>query len=162
MASRPIRMIGCNNEASQGITNERCTILVGKSIERDQTLGRMLGHPQVSAWQEDWCLDAFDFGITCQMPRNIGFMTEELLPSFQPHRHLGIFIFRVGFSVSLLSVVDVELLGSLCIIVIGGSEKLDRRHVMLIGMEFWDVEMVADTEIDKNILVYMEASERIG
>ena len=86
-------------------------------------------------------------------------MTENFFPSLQPDRHLCIFIAVICCPVSVFCQVDVEAFRVFSIIVISCPEQFDRINVVSEGVKLWEVEIVSDTELDKDMLVFVELFE---
>ena len=75
---------------------------------------------------------------------------------------MSIFALAIGCAVCILDEVDVQSLGILSIVVVGRAIKPDGVDVMSSEeMKFVDVEVLANTEIDENLLILVEATKRI-
>lgn len=87
-------------------------------------------------------------------------MLEDLLSPLEPLCHLGKLVFAVRRTVGFLREVNVEPLSVLGVIVVCGAEHLDRDAIVIERVEFGEVEVVADAQVNKDLLVGMEGTQR--
>ena len=86
-------------------------------------------------------------------------MSMNFFPSFQPDCHLCILVSVICCPVSILRQVDVKSFCILSVVVIGCPEHFDGVDVVSEGVEFWEVEIVSDTEVNKDVLVLVKPLE---
>lgn len=94
-----------------------------------------------------------------ETPFKVTFMAENFFPSLQPDCHLCVFIAVVRCPVSVFCQIDVEALRILSIVVISCPEQFDRVNVVSKGVELREVEIISDSERDKDVLVLVELFE---
>lgn len=83
-------------------------------------------------------------------------MPVDLLLPLKPYRHLRELVLPVAGTIRVLREVDVETFRVLRVIVIGGSEELDRVTVVLQGMKLRELEVFADSKLSEDVLVGVE------
>ena len=53
----------------------------------------------------------------------------------------------------------MKTLSILCIVIVGGPVVSDQFHIVLHGVELWDVEQVTDPKFFNDVLVIVEGGE---
>ena len=93
------------------------------------------------------------------MPIEVTFMMENFFPLLQLDCHLCVFVAVICCPVSVFCQVNVEVFRVFSIIVINCPEQFDRINVVSKGVKLWEVEIISDTELDKDMLVFVELFE---
>ena len=71
----------------------------------------------------------------------------------KPMHHLWEFILKVSRSICILCEIDMKSLGKFCVKIVGCAIELNKFEVMTRIVKLWNVEMGADAERNKNIMV---------
>ena len=72
--------------------------------------------------------------------------------SVKPMCHLWEFVLKVSQSVCILCEINVKALSEFCVEIVGCAKELNKFEVMA-RIKFWNVEMGANAERNKNIMV---------
>ena len=88
-------------------------------------------------------------------------MSLNLLLSLEPGGHLRVLILFVRSSIRVFGIIDVQAFSVLRIEVIGGAEKGNEVDIMAQKMDFGDVEVIPNTEIDEDVFVSVKAIEGV-
>ena len=74
----------------------------------------------------------------------------------KPQSHLFHVIAFVAGTVGVLSVVNVQALGVLCVVSVSTAKRSDRRYVVHKRVNLWHIEVIAYTQLNENILMCVE------
>ena len=89
-------------------------------------------------------------------PGKIGAFSINHFLALKPQSHLFHVIVFIAGMVDVLSVVDVQVLGVLCVVSISTAKHSDRRYVVHEQVNLQHVEVIAYTQLDENILMHVE------
>jgi hypothetical protein len=84
-----------------------------------------------------------------------------LLLALQSCSYLGIFILVICCTVCILREVDVEVLGLLSVVVVSCAKESYQQLIVLKTMELWQVELLSNTEVNKDLFVIIKAAKRL-
>lgn len=59
--------------------------------------------------------------------------------------------------VGILCEIDVKAFGLLCIVIICSAKELDRRRIMKQAMKFGEFKVSLHSEVNKNLLIFVES-----
>ena len=139
----------------KGLVKKFGTIVRHQASKRDGLCG-VSCHLDVRSvndwWERCW--------LTREPPGNERSMANDLLLPFQPQCHLSKLILEVGGFVRIFRKVNMKSLGVLRVVVVGCAVVPNRLRIVLHGMEFWDVETIADSEFFKNVLILVKCRQR--
>ena len=86
-------------------------------------------------------------------------MLVHCLMALQPSGHLLKFLFEIRCAVCVFGKVDVKSFGLLGVIVVHRPKKRDQLAVMDKTMEFREVEMFPNFQVNKDILVLVKPTQ---
>ena len=86
-------------------------------------------------------------------------MPEDLLFAFEPNSHLRVLITVIGCAVRVLCQINVKALRIFSVVVVRCAEQLNGLDIVNQRVEFGKVEVLANTELDKDMFVGMEITE---
>src|ERR1700683_3783218 len=78
------------------------------------------------------------------------------LLALQPQGHLFDVVTFVAGSISLLRIINVEPFRKFCVVAVCTAKGSDGIDVVLYSVELGDIEVFAETEFDKHVLVKVE------
>lgn len=119
-------------------------------LQRSREVGRT---PVLYLMGSDTCVGA-------RAPGNIVRVMDNFFFSFKPLRHLKELFFSVCSRVCVLCEVNVKPLRCFGVKIVRGAENLDRTYIVQKRVQFRNIKIIPNAEVDKYELVFMEIVQR--